>query len=69
MSKIEETSKSLKRIQEFDSKTISRENDLGKKFHFVDAIKPANKLIQLYKQLSLTVLEDLPDSILDNINR
>ena len=69
MSKIEETRESLKRIQEFDSKTISRENDLGKKFHFVDAIKPANKLIQLYKQLSLTVLEDLPDNLLDVIKR
>ena len=69
MSKIEETRESLKRIQEFDSKIISRENELGKKFYFADAIKPANKLIQLYKQLSLTVLEDLPDSILDNINR
>lgn len=69
MSKIEETRESLKRIQEFDSKTISRENDLGKKFHFADAIKPANKLIQLYKQLSLTVLEDLPDNLLDVIKR
>ena len=69
MSKIEETSKSLKRIQEFDSKTISRENDLGTKLYFADAIKPANKLIQLYKQLSLTVLEDLPDNLLDGIKR
>ena len=69
MSKIEETRESLKRIQEFDSKTISRENDLGTKLYFADAIKPANKLIQLYKQLSLTVLEDLPDNLLDGIKR
>ena len=69
MSKIEETRESLKRIQEFDSKTISRENDLGTKLYFADAIKPANKLIQLYKQLSLTVLEDLPDNLLDVIKR
>jgi len=69
MSKIEETRESLKRIQEFDSKTISRENDLGTKLYFADAIKPANKLIQLYKQLSLTVLEDLPDNLLEGIKR
>lgn len=69
MDKIEETRESLKRMQEFDSKTISRENELGKKFCFADAIKPANKLIQLYNQLSLTVLEDIPDNLLDTIKR
>ncbi len=64
---LEETIASVKRMQEFDSATLAREKELGASFNFNKAIQPAQKLINLYKQLSLSSLEDLPDNPLNTI--
>jgi len=49
---------SLERMQKFDPNTLPRANDLGA-LNFNDAVDPATKLIGLYGQLSLDVLEAL----------
>ena len=63
---------SLKRIQEFDPKSLARESELGQKLNFADAIPIAQMLIDLYKRLSITALQDFPDDgltkIRDNAN-
>ena len=63
----EETKSSLQRIQEFDASNLPRVEELGTQINFKDAIEPANRLIDLYKQLPLTVLEALPKDILYKI--
>ncbi|WP_373387801.1 hypothetical protein [Pseudomonas alcaligenes] len=68
----EETKESLERIQSFDEQTLPREVELGGKLNFKDAVAPAKILIDLYKRLSPTALQDFPDNILtvirDNAN-
>ena len=56
---LNEATASLKRMQEFAVDTLPRVNDLGAVINFNEAIEPATKLISLYKQLSLDVLESL----------
>ena len=60
---------SLERMQNFDVSRLPRESDLGKKLNFKDAVEPAQNLIDLYKGLSVTALEDFPDNILRQIHR
>jgi len=69
MSTLEETTQSLKRMQEFDSASLPRKEDLGKNLNFEDAVEPADKLISLYRRLSITVLEDFPDPFLAQIKQ
>lgn len=63
---LEQAKNSLGRIQSFDSKTLPREDVLGT-LSFTEAVEPADQLIDLYKQLSIDVLEQLPDSYLQTI--
>src|SRR3569833_1276605 len=56
----EEAATSLQRMQAFEPKTLVREGDLGKKaFHGV--VKPAQRLIDLYKRLSPVALQDFSE--------
>ena len=64
---ISKTKTSLERMQQFDTNKLPREDDLGKALNFKDAVEPANKLIGLYKQLSLDVLEAFPVQRLNSI--
>lgn len=64
---IEETNSSLERIQNFDPRQLPREDDLGRQMSFRAAVDPATRLIQLYKQLSLSSLSDFPDDKLGQI--
>ena len=68
----EEAKDSLTRIQNFDIDELPRKDDLGSKMNFVDVIGPAKQLIELYKRLSETALQDFPDNVLtpirDNAN-
>lgn len=62
-----EAMESLKRIQEFDPKNLARESELGQKLNFLEAIPTAQLLIDLYKRLSVTALQDFPDDGLTKI--
>lgn len=62
-----EAKESLSRIQGFDVEKLPRTSDLGSKLSFSDAVDPAKQLIELYKRLSLTALQDFPDGILKTI--
>ena len=62
-----ETENSLKRMQEFDVKSLPRVNQLGDSFNFNSALEPAERLVLLYKRLSISVLDDLPYGVLDQI--
>ena len=56
----EETKTSLKRMQDFDISTLSREDELGTRLNFQPVLQSAKKLVDLYKRLSVTALEDFP---------
>lgn len=59
---------SLERMQNFDASTLPREIGIGSnRLSFSDAVEPARNLIKLYQRLSVSVLEDFPDDILDQI--
>ena len=63
----EETKVSLERIQGFDVANLPREADLGSRLNFSEVVTPAQQLIDLYKRLSVTALQDFPDNILTTI--
>lgn len=67
-----EAKESLERIQKFDVATLVRESELGSRLNFEEATMPAQLLIDLYKRLSVTALQDFPDNVLtiirDNAN-
>jgi len=67
-----ETKEALERIQSFNVDELPRETELGGKLNFHEAVQPAQILIDLFKRLSSTALQDFPDNILtivrDNAN-
>lgn len=65
---LEATRESLTRVQQFDANSLSREADLGKQMSFSEAIDPAEALIDIYKRIPLTALEDFSDTQLNSIN-
>ncbi len=67
--KLEKCTESLKRVQKFKASTLSREDDLGKQMSFVNAIKDAQSIIDVYKRIPISTLADLTDSQLDLIIR
>jgi hypothetical protein len=66
---LDETKASLMRMQSFDTRTLPRVDVLGSAINFTDAVEPADRLIDLYKQLPLEVLEQLPDNFLGQIRQ
>lgn len=64
---MEKASESLERMQLFDVATLPREGELGEHFSFKEAVPPARKLLDLYKRLSLSILDDLPKNQLEQI--
>jgi len=64
---LEQAKSSVQRIQEFDSATLPREADLGRQLSFRDAVAPAQRIIELYKQLSLETLSDFGDQQLNQL--
>lgn len=65
---LESTRETLNRIQQFDAKTLSREDDLGKQMSFSEAVQPAEALIDIYKRIPLTALDDFSDTQLNAIS-
>lgn len=60
----EEAKASLSRMQGFNVDTLPRTDDLGSRLNFNEAVEPARQLIDLYKRLSVTALQDFPDNVL-----
>lgn len=58
---------SLQRIQDFDAKSLQRTAELGVQLSFQDAVKPAQKLIDVFKRIPISILGDLVDSQLQSI--
>ena len=64
---LEEATSSVQRMQEFDPELLPREDELGSAFSFRDAVAPARKIIDLYKQLSLQTLSAFGDNQLGDL--
>ena len=68
MSELTENAKSsLSRMQDFDVKSLPREEELGTGLNFREVLPHAVKLIELYKRLSREAVDDLPDSFANQI--
>ncbi|PRP70917.1 hypothetical protein BUE93_09670 [Chromobacterium amazonense] len=63
---LDKTIASVERMQKFDPSILVRKAELGS-MSFEGALQPANRLIGIYKRITKSCLEDLPDSLLNNI--
>ncbi len=61
--------KSLLRIQEFDVSKLPRETELGQNFRFTKAVEPAKRLVDLFKRLPISALDDFGKEQLDQVER
>lgn len=66
---LESTREALERVQQFDVTTLSREDDLGKQMNFSEAVAPSQALVNIYKRIPLTALEDFSDGQLNTITK
>lgn len=57
----------LERIQSFDPEALGREDDLGRQMNFVEAVKPAESIIAVYKRIPMSALSDFTDNQLNTI--
>jgi len=55
----DEAIEALGRMQKFDVSVLPRERELGSDMNFHAAVEPAQRLVDLYKRLSITALEDI----------
>ena len=56
-------------MQSFDVATLPRVDVLGTALNFTDAVDPATRLIDLYRQLPMEVLDQLPNNFLRTIQQ
>ncbi|MCI5145460.1 MAG: hypothetical protein D3923_07985 [Candidatus Electrothrix sp. AR3] len=61
------TVESIKRIQEFQTSQLPRLEALGNEINFANSVKPADKIVELYKRISIEALKDFPDTNLTTI--
>jgi len=54
-------------MKNFDIESLPREQDLGSRFDFREAVEPAKRLVDLYARLPESVLDDLPATPLQTI--
>jgi hypothetical protein len=59
---LEKTRISLERIQGFDTAALPREAQLGEALNFGEAVEPANRVINLFRQFPIEFLPELPDN-------
>jgi hypothetical protein len=62
-----EAEESLVRMQQFDVSTLPREKELGSEVNFTEALEPATRLVELYKRLSTSALDDLSQQALQHV--
>jgi hypothetical protein len=65
----ETTEKSLSRMQKFDVSKLPRESELGINFRFTKAVEPAGRLVELFRRLPVSALDDLGRTQLDQVER
>lgn len=63
----QEARDALERIQSFETENLRRTEDLGAHLHFGNALEPAQRLVDLFRRLSVEALQDFPDPILNEI--
>jgi hypothetical protein len=63
------TKNSVERIQQFDSKTLARREELGAALSFESSVEPGHRLVGLMRKMPLNVIEDFPDGILVNLQK
>ena len=66
---LQQTKKSLERMQKFDTSTLPRTEELGSAMSFQDAVEPSNRLLDLYKQWAVGALDQFPDDVLQRIKQ
>lgn len=66
---LDATQEALDRVQQFDVATLSREGDLGKQMNFSEAISPSQALVDIYRRIPLTALDDFSDGQLNTIGQ
>ena len=66
---LNETRGALELLQNFNLDRLDRSEEFGTAVSFAEAIEPAKHLINLYLQLKVDVLEDIPDGHLADIKR
>jgi hypothetical protein len=57
---LDRTRNSLERIQSFDVSTLPRASDLGARLNFEEAVEPAARLVNLFRQFPIQFLGELP---------
>lgn len=62
-----EAEESLMRMQQFDVSALPRERELGSEVNFAGAVEPAQRLVDLYKRLAVTALDDLSQQGLQQV--
>lgn len=58
---------SLVRIQKFDPGSLPRDEELGRELCFQEVVPSAKRLLGLYKQISNSILDDLPQNQLNQL--
>jgi hypothetical protein len=65
--RLEKARASLSRVQEFDVSSLPREDELGKRLNFEEAVLPAKRVIDLFRQYPIQFLGDLADQQLNTV--
>ncbi|HEY4141168.1 MAG TPA: hypothetical protein VGM57_07140 [Pseudolabrys sp.] len=66
---LEETRASLDRVQNFDTASLPRAQDLGSALSFKDAVEPTTRIVKLFQQFPPQYLDELPPTRLAEIKR
>lgn len=66
---LENTRAALDRVQQFDVSTLSREDDLGKQLNFSEAVALSQALVDIYRRIPLSTLDDFSDTQLNVIGQ
>lgn len=66
---LEQTTNSLKRIQDTNADELARTNEMGPTYNFSAVVQPARRLITLFQQIPLSILPDIPDQNLAQIQQ
>lgn len=64
---LNDTRDSLNRIHQFEASKLERGGELGNALSFVDAVKPAQAVIDVYKRIPMAALADFTDDQLNAI--
>jgi hypothetical protein len=66
--RLEKARQSLERVQRFDTSALPQEEKFGQDFNFREAIEPANRIINLFRQYPSDFLDELPPNQLNTIS-